>query len=109
MGVSWEHYHALYPVSAHFIFDDFVCSFLAHLNQTVSADHDELFPFGVVPVLAFSNAWLADIYADLAAVEGMHQFSERTPLVYIHLQIEDGFLFRKVAQICAQKPFGKAV
>ena len=58
----------------------------------MTADNNEELPLGVVPMLAFGNAWLADIDAYLPCIEGVHQLCERTSVIHIHLQREGGLL-----------------
>lgn len=56
------------------------------LNQTVTSNHDEQLPLGVVPVLPLGDARAADVDAHLTAIGGMHQFRERATVVRIHLE-----------------------
>ena len=56
------------------------------LNQTVTSDHNEQLPLGVVPVLPLGNARTADVDAHLSAVGGVHQLGERATVVHVHLQ-----------------------
>ena len=53
-----------------------VNTLLAELDETVTCHNDKLFPFGVVPMLTFGNAWLGDIDAYLTTVESVYQFCE---------------------------------
>ena len=109
MRIAWEHYHALDPVSADFIVDDFVRAFLAQLYKPVSGYDDELFPFRMMPVLSLGDAGFGYVYGYLSAVQGMDQFREAAPFVCVHLQVEYRFLLRQIAQICAEQAFGKTV
>ena len=63
VGIAGQHVHSLDPVTAHFKFYHFVrlagsriCSDPALLDQAVAGNHDEEFPLGIVPVLAFGDA-----------------------------------------------------
>ena len=47
-------------------------------------------------MLALGDAGLGDVDAYLSAVEGVDEFGERTTLVNIHLQVEDGLFLGKV-------------
>ena len=58
VGVAGEHVNGFNLVAAGFKFDHFIRADLALLNQPVTADHDEKFPLGVVPVLTLSDAGL---------------------------------------------------
>ena len=97
VSVAGEHDDGLDLVAVHFIFEDFIGAFLSHLNQTVTLDDDELFPLGIMPVLSFCNTGFRDIDADMTAVGSAYKFCERTAIINIHLQIEDGFFCRQVA------------
>ncbi len=55
-------------LSGNFEFYDFVRVYAALLNEAVTGDDDEELPLAMVPVLAFSDAGLRDIDADLTAV-----------------------------------------
>ncbi len=61
--VARQHVNALDVVTSHFKLYYFVGAEFAFLNQSVTADHDEELPLGVVPVLAFGDAGLADVDA----------------------------------------------
>ena len=56
------------------------------LNQSVTGNHDEQLPLGVVPVLPLGDARAADVDAHLPAVGSMHQLGERATVVHVHLQ-----------------------
>ena len=71
--------------------------------------HDELLPFGVVPMLAFGDAGLADIDAHLATVEGVDQLGKRATVIYVHLQRESHFLLREIREIRGVQLLGEAV
>ena len=44
---------------------------IALLDQRTSADNNEKLPLGIVPVLPLGDAGLADIHAELTAVDGL--------------------------------------
>ena len=96
VGVAGEHDDTLDFVTTHLVVEDFVGTFLAELDEAVARDYDELFPLGVVPMLALGDAGLGDVNTHLSAVEGVDEFGERTALVNIHLQVEDGLFLGKV-------------
>ena len=68
VGITREHVDALDIVTGDFELDDFVGAEFTLLDETVSRDHNEELPFGVVPVLAFGDARLRDVDAHLATV-----------------------------------------
>lgn len=96
VGVTGEHDDGLDFVTTHLVVEDFVGAFLAELDEAVARNDDELFPFGVMPMLSLGDTWLRDVNAHLSAVEGVDEFGERTTLVNIHLQVEDGLFLGKV-------------
>ena len=61
MGVAWKHVNCFYLVSADFEVEDFIRTVLTLLDEAVAAYNDEELPFGVVPVLTFSDTWFADV------------------------------------------------
>ena len=87
VSVAREHDDRLYLVAADFIVEDFGSGvvLVAELDESVTADYDELFPLGVVPMLTFGDAGLGDVDAYLSAVEGVDQFCERTSIIDVHL------------------------
>lgn len=117
--IAGKHDYGLDPVSTDFVLSDFGLSVRAylvgtgvfgpHLDEAVAFDYDELFPFGVVPMLAFGDAGFGDIDADLSAFGGVEQFSEAASCVLVHLEVEDGFVCGEVAEVCAVELFGEAV
>ncbi len=70
MFVAWEHVDALDVVASDFELDDFAFGVVevALLDEAVARYHDEEFPLGVVPVLAFGDAGVADEDANFSAV-----------------------------------------
>ena len=78
MRISWQHVDALDIVATHFKLNHLAFGVVevAFLDETVTADHDEELPLGVVPVLAFGDAGLADVDAHLATVQGVNQLGE---------------------------------
>lgn len=96
VGVAGEHDDTLDFVTTHLVVEDFVGAFLAELDEAVAGDDDELFPLGVVPMLALGDAGLGDVDAYLSAVEGVNQFGERAAGIDVHLQIEDSLFLGKV-------------
>ena len=96
VGIAGKHDDGLDFVTTHLVVEDFVGTFLAELDEAVARDDDELFPLGVVPMLTFGDTRLRDVDAYLSAVEGVDEFGERTTLVNIHLQVEDGLFLGKV-------------
>lgn len=76
VGVTGEHDDTLDFVTTHLVVEDFVGTFLAKLDEAVARDDDELFPLGVVPMLALGDAGLGDVDAYLSAIEGVDEFGE---------------------------------
>ena len=109
VGEAGKHYHALHVLAGDLILNHFIRALPAHLYQPVAADHYELLPFAVVPVLALGDARPADVHADLTAVPRMHELGETSSPVAVHLQVEHGPVFREVAEVGAEKAFGEAV
>lgn len=96
VGVAGEHDDTLDFVTTHLVVEDFIGAFLAELDEAVARDDDELFPLGVMPMLAFGDTRLRDIDAHLSAVEGVDEFGERAASIDVHLQVEDGLFLGKV-------------
>ena len=69
------------------------------LNQSMTSHHDELLELGVVPVLAFGDARLADVDGDLTGIQGMHQLGEAATGIHIHLQWEGRLLIRQIREV----------
>ena len=105
--VTREHDDRLYLVATYFIVQHFVCAFLAELDESVTCHNDKLFPFGIVPMLTFSDTRLGDIDAYLTTVEGVNQFCERSTRVNIHFQVEDSLVLGQIAKECAIQTLGK--
>ena len=101
VGVAWKHVNSLDLVTRHLKVEDFIRAYPSLLNQATAAHYDEELPFGIVPMLAFGDAWLADIDRYLTTVQCVDKFSKRTSVVNIHLQWERDFLFWKITEICA--------
>lgn len=76
VGIAGEHDDGLDFVTTHLVVEDFVGTFLAELDEAVAGDDDELFPLGVVPMLALGDAGLGDVDAYLSAIEGVDKFGE---------------------------------
>ena len=87
------------PVSADLEIQNLVGINATLLNEAVTAHYYKELPFGVVPVLSLRDAWLADIDADLAAIQGMDKFCKGTAIVDIHLQRKGNLFLWKITQI----------
>ena len=74
----------LNPLAAHLEVEDFVRVDSPLLYQGPAADHDEQLPLGVVPVLAFRDSRPGNVDAELSAVRGLENLSERAALVNVH-------------------------
>ena len=91
MGVAQKHVYCFDLISADFKIEDFVGADATLLDETMAAYYDEELPFGVVPMLSFGDAWLADVDADLTAVQSVNKFCKGSPVIYIHLEWECHF------------------
>ena len=69
--IARQHVDALDVVAAHFKLYDFICAQFAFLNQSMTTNHDEKFPFGIMPMLTFGDARLADVDAYLTAIQSV--------------------------------------
>ena len=63
------HIDALDLVPAHFVLFNLAILQIPHLDEAVTVDNDEDFPFRLMPVLSFGDARLADVDAHLSVVE----------------------------------------
>ena len=61
MGVTWKHVDSFDLVTTNLKVKDFVRVDATLLDKSMAAHNDEELPLGVVPVLSFGNAWLADV------------------------------------------------
>ena len=109
MSVARQHDDGLDAVTADFIFNDLVTSLLAHLDQAVAGNHDELLPFRVVPMLAFRDARLGNVDAYLTAIQRVYQLGKRPARIHVHLQIENRLFFRQVAEECGHQAITQTV
>ena len=94
VGVTWKHDDALDLITRNFVFKDWCIeiSFVTHLNQSMTADYDELFPLSVVPVFPLSDSWFRDVDTDLTTIESVNKIGEGATVIYVHLEIEDGLV-----------------
>ena len=96
VGIARNHDDRLDLVTADFIVQDLITPLFAHLDKAMTGNHYKLFPLGVVPMLAFGDARLGYVYAYLTAVKGVYKFGKRAAIIYVHLQVEDSLLLRKI-------------
>ena len=61
VGVAWKHVYCLDLITRNLEVEDFVRAYSALLDKSVTAYDDEELPLGIVPVLAFGDARLADV------------------------------------------------
>jgi hypothetical protein len=110
MGVAWEHVDGLDMVTIYFPLEDFAVGVIevTLLDEAMTFDDDELLPFGMVPMLTFGDAGLADVDADLSIVEGMNQLCKTAAVIDVHLQWEGCLLVGKVAEVGAVELLGEA-
>ncbi len=80
---------------------------VALLDEAVAFHHNELFKFGVVPVLAFGDAGLGDVDTHLTGIEGMYQLGEAATIVHVHLEWEGGLFVWQVTEESAVELLGK--
>ena len=84
-------------LTADVVFDGFcfvcycvVCCVVADVTEAddSSAAHDEeLFIFGMVPVVALGDAGLGDVDGNLAPVWGFEEFRKGSSLIGVHLEV----------------------
>lgn len=87
------------------IFCDSVTVGLSQLDQGISADYQEFFRLGMMPVIAFGDARLCNIDRKLTAVRGADKLSKRAAFIGISLQRIAEMLLRKIGEIGAVKLF----
>ena len=85
MCPSWNHIDCFNLITADFKFHHLTGIDVPLLNQAMTMDHNELFPLGVVPMLAFSDSGFGNIDRDLSTVGGVHQLSEASHLPVFQL------------------------
>jgi len=104
VGVAWYHLNHPDMIAAHREFHDrIVFPFLiladfAQPNEPGSADYHELLVLAVVPVVAFGDAGLGDVDADLSPVGRAQEFGEAAAGVNIHLQVVGKLLGRQIGE-----------
>ena len=96
-------------VAGHLEGDLLVGKDIALLNQRTAADDDEELPLAVVPVLPLGDAGLADVDAELTAIDGLDQLGEGAAVVAVHFECELEFIRRQVAEIEAVEFLCKAI
>ena len=96
MGITRKHMNCLDIISVYFKIENLIRVDTALLNQSVAANDDEEFPFGVMSMLAFCDARLAYVDADLATVKRMYKLSKRTSIVNIHFQRESNLILWQI-------------
>ena len=76
VGISRQHVDSLNLLPAHFKFDYFIRANLSLLDQAMTGNNNEEFPFAIMPVLSLCNSRLGDIHAELTMVGGLQQLSK---------------------------------
>ena len=107
VSIAGEHVNGFYLVARDFKVEDLIGAYLSLLDEALTANYDEEFPLGVVPVLALSDARLGDVDADLSAVKGVDELGKGASRVNIHLQGEGYFFLGQVTQVGAVELLGK--
>ena len=71
VGVAREHDYGLDVVATYLEVEDLGIrvGFVSELNETMTAYDCEVLELGVMPVLAFGDSWLGDVYGNLSAVQ----------------------------------------
>ena len=107
--IARQHLDSLNMVAIYLPFKDFAFGVVevALLDESVALNHDKLLKLGIVPVLAFSDARLTDINANLSGVVSVYKLSEGATIIHIHLEREGGLLFGKVTEIRAVEFLGE--
>lgn len=70
---------------------------------------DELFPLGVVPVLALGDAGLGDVDTHLPALGSVDELGKRAALVDVHLQVEHCLFLRQIRKIGREQALREAI
>ena len=113
MSVAREHDDRLDLFTAYFVVQDFIRAFLAHLDEPMAGNHDELLPLRVVPMLSFRDARLGNVDAYLTAIQRVYQFGKRPARIHVHLQIENRLFFRLdwevIGDIVAERGDGRII
>jgi len=86
MGIPGGDIHHLQLSAADEILEDLLGTDLAEADDAGAADHQELFVFAVVPVVALGNAGLGDVDGYLASIRGLDHFGKGAPLIHVHGQ-----------------------
>lgn len=107
MGEAGEHVDGLGLVAGHFEVPDFVGVDPPFLDQGFAAHDDEELPFRVVPVLAFRDAGVRHIDAELSMAGGLEEFGEGAAGIHVHLEREGDAFFREIAQVGAIQFLGE--
>ena len=69
----------------------------ALLNKTMTAHHNEKFPFGIMPMLSLGNSRFADVDTYLTNANRLYQFCETTARIDIHLERKCDLFLGKIA------------
>ena len=84
MRPARDHVDCFYFVSGHFKFYQLTGINISLLDQAMAMNHNELLPFGIVPVLAFRNTRFADIDGNLTTVCRMYQLYKASSVIAVH-------------------------
>lgn len=95
MRPAGNHIDCLDLIPAYFKFNHLSGINIALLNQTVTVDNDELFPFAVMPVLTFGDAGFSDIDAHLTPHILTYFYAEIT-ISFFHIKIGMIFYFTEL-------------
>ena len=101
VGITGEHVHGLYLVTAYLELDDFISTELALLYLAMTGNDDEELPLGVVPMLAFGDAGLGNVHTELSVLCGFKKLGKTATVITIHFQIKRNFLLWQIEQIHA--------
>ena len=107
MGPAGNHVNSLDFITGNFKLYRFAGVDVPLLDQSVTGNHDEQFPFGVVPVLPLGDARAADVDAHLSAVGGVYQLGKGTTAVHVHFEGILKPVRRQIGQVQGVKLLGK--
>ena len=86
VGPAVNHVDGLHLIAGNFKLHRLAGVDVPLLNQSVTCNHDEQLPLGVVPVLPLGDARTADVDGHLTAIGSVYQLVKGATVVHVHLQ-----------------------
>lgn len=99
MGVARRYIHHFQLVSGNRVSYHFGAADPSESDYALTANDQELFILGVVPMITLGDARLGNIDRHLSPVSSFNEFGERPPTVDIHLQWIAETVMRQITQI----------